>query len=365
MKRERFYWLDWLRFIAALMVMIYHARNDNWGPLNNLNIHDHVGLVKAFFFITRPAVEWVMVFFVLSGFLVGGKTIERVLHQNFDPWAFALDRLTRIWTPLLPVLLLSGAIALWVGVPVSLWVMLGNLLGLQSICCDFFAGNAPLWSLSQETWFYLLAGFTATALTRSRHCWWLYLGLAGILMILSQHHPEFLSCWLMGAFAYGFIPPKKSTGILALGLGLAWLGALLSLLQLDAAKSTAGDLGLSHWLPSQITALEVESLGSALVVANICLLAPVSPFLIKLEGLGTTLAAFSYTLYLIHYPILLLWDHYIPARSPQFDSATFLIFILKVLSCLALAWLWYLPFEAQTSRVRHWLKRRFNQALAP
>ena len=51
--------------------------------------------------------EAVMVFFVLSGFLVGGSTI-RVIKSNSWTWKeYLLQRLTRMWMVLIPALVLG------------------------------------------------------------------------------------------------------------------------------------------------------------------------------------------------------------------------------------------------------------------
>ena len=36
-------------------------------------------------------------------------------------------------------------------------------------------------------------------------------------------------------------------------------------------------------------------------------------------------------------------------------------YLLKIFSCIAVAWLLYLPFEARTATVRKWLHGRFDK----
>jgi peptidoglycan/LPS O-acetylase OafA/YrhL len=95
------------------------------------------------------------------------------------------------------------------------------------------------------------------------------------------------------------------------------------------------------------------------LIASICRIQPTSKLLINVEKVGTSLAAFSYTLYLTHYPILNLWEHFVPQRSPSFTAIPFAIFIAKICSCLLAGWLLYLPFEAKTPAVRTWMRERF------
>jgi peptidoglycan/LPS O-acetylase OafA/YrhL len=103
----------------------------------------------------------------------------------------------------------------------------------------------------------------------------------------------------------------------------------------------------------------MESAGIGLLIASICRVEPTTQTMIRVDKLGTTLAAFSYTLYLTHYPILNLWEHFVPERSPSFTSVSFAIFMAKICSCLLAGWLLYIPFEANTPRVRAWMRERF------
>ena len=74
--RGHLYWLDWLRFTAALMVVAIHSRGGTWVEWGRLTEASQTKLVAIFFAITRTGSESVLVFFVLSGFLVGGKVIS-------------------------------------------------------------------------------------------------------------------------------------------------------------------------------------------------------------------------------------------------------------------------------------------------
>ena len=162
---RRFFWLDWVRFGAAFWVLVFHARNGNWTAWENLEAHFKNKLTLVFFGITRTGPEAVYIFFVLSGFLVGGKVIEKVMLGKFSIRDYVIERTSRLFVPLLPALLFTAGLGRLDCQPISFTQLLGNALGLQNIFCDVFAGNDPLWSLSYEMWFYLLAGFFALTLT--------------------------------------------------------------------------------------------------------------------------------------------------------------------------------------------------------
>ena len=155
---KHFFWLDWMRFIAAFMVVVCHARGYNWVDFGNLPKSEQIFPIRLFFALTRAGLEWVVVFFVLSGFLVGGGVIRRTLDRTFDFSSFAIDRVSRIWVPLIPALILSLVIALVTGYAVSIAELLGNIFALQGIFFQNFAHNMPLWSLSYEVWFYIIIG---------------------------------------------------------------------------------------------------------------------------------------------------------------------------------------------------------------
>ena len=73
------------------------------------------------------------------------------------------------------------------------------------------------------------------------------------------------------------------------------------------------------------------------------------------------LAPFSFTLYVIHYPLLYLIKHLgqpygISHLSPT-DPASMLVYGALFAGIVAFAWLFHLPFEAQTNRLRRFVKR--------
>ena len=70
--KEHFYWLDAIRFIAAFMVLFSHSRNDFFLAYGDLPVEDKGLGTFIFYTLGRLGHEAVIVFFVLSGFLVGG-----------------------------------------------------------------------------------------------------------------------------------------------------------------------------------------------------------------------------------------------------------------------------------------------------
>src|SRR5262249_8689117 len=142
---------------------------------------------KAFYFWTNLGSSAVMVFFVLSGFLVGGSVIKALRDERFTWRAYAITRGSRLYTVLVPAVVIGVAIdafgSNWLGgaspyrVPhygfmlpdsiaaaLTLPIALGNLSFLQEIFVPTVGSNHPLWSLTNEAWYYAAFPFLATIL---------------------------------------------------------------------------------------------------------------------------------------------------------------------------------------------------------
>ena len=297
-----------------------------------------------------------MLFFVLSGFLVGGKVLERTVNNSFDLKAYTLDRVSRIYIPLIPALIFTAVVnCLICGRPFSVLSLLGNLFGLQGIWSQIpaFAGNDPLWTLAYECWFYVLGGLVAIICaggTRAKP-----MALFGIMMvfaIFTRLHASLLFCWCLGAFGYRLIAAKPlAAWWFSAGSLLVVLGACFSQ-YISAHRSSFGP-----FFSSGHVALLILSFGLAAVLPYLAKRKPASSRAIFLEKTGSRLAAFSYTLYLTHHPLLTLWEKYRPVKYTTLEAHTFPWFLAECASCLLVAWLIYLPFEAQTQRVRDWMRR--------
>ncbi len=68
--------------------------------------------ILILFYITRLGFEAVLIFFVLSGLLVGGRAMKRLSAGTFRIKSYVVDRAVRILLPLLASLVLFLPIAL-------------------------------------------------------------------------------------------------------------------------------------------------------------------------------------------------------------------------------------------------------------
>src|SRR5262245_48422284 len=91
--------LDTTRWVAAFAVAFSHVRNFlllDWGDV----AHRSAGYA-AFYFASGFGHISVIIFFVLSGYLVGGKAFEALRAGRFSKRRYLVDRLSRLYPPLL------------------------------------------------------------------------------------------------------------------------------------------------------------------------------------------------------------------------------------------------------------------------
>ena len=165
--------LDWIRGLAALLVLALHGREITWIGLRHysheLSAHNPVDVALAF--LCAPIV-WgsvgVTVFFVLSGYVIHAASASKFLADSdwkLDTGRFYARRLIRIYPVLLGTLALTYALdsvsAMFAPLhdklgPLTLTTLLGNLVSLQSTLVAPFGSNGPLWTLAIEIQFYAL-----------------------------------------------------------------------------------------------------------------------------------------------------------------------------------------------------------------
>lgn len=333
-----------------------HARGSAFVEYGRLLEIDKTLFVTASYALTRLGNEAVIVFFVLSGFLVGGRAFKRIYQGTFSPTDYAIDRFVRIMLPLLPALILTAVVSLIIKGDFSISILIGNIFSLQGVFVPVFEGNGPLWSLSYEVWFYILV-FALGIASIKKEVYFpsivLLISFASIFTVLDS---TYLFCWLIGAMAYITMPSTISKKILMLSI----LGFIYSLLSTqfgsDSISISAGNIG--KYIPSLEVSRILLSLSIAMLIQQILLIKPTNIFTKKIDQAGTTLAAFSYTLYLTHYPILGLMTYFGLERAQTITASTISIYIGIVFICLIVGWILYLLFEKHTNFIRKKIKTK-------
>lgn len=221
--------LDILRGLAALLVCAGHLRAflmvDLW------QIKSPTMMDRMFYLTTGLGHQAVMVFFVLSGYLVGGGVLTAYQSGHWSRLHYILRRMSRLWMVLLPALVLTlafdslgrhwfpsgydgGFQGLYnsgptLSAPTDLraTTFLGNALFLQTISVPRLGTNGPLWSLANEFWYYVLFPLICGIwFLRAWTVRLLYALLAGTLL-----------WWLPAAFVWGGV-------IWVFGVAAFWAG---------------------------------------------------------------------------------------------------------------------------------------------
>ncbi len=344
--------LDWLRFAAALLVMLNHLRVNQFESFSKVACES--GVLKTIFFsVTRVGLEAVVVFFVLSGFLVGGVSLARSWQGKFAIGRYALDRFTRIYVPFVPALMATIVIYLWFGLSVDWREAFINLISLQGVLGPPFSANTSLWSLSYEVWFYIAGGAALVLFSSSaRHRWAAALLVLASVYVFATLSAAYLCVWLLGAAAY-FARRSSKVILCAAGFPVA-IGGLV-LMQLTSVSGEV-DLAAFKWM-GRAAPLLLFGLGLGLLVAAACQVRDNPAAKRKVFQLGTWLAGFSYTLYLMHIPLIVVMEQAgWLQRLTALDLKTFLVFSMNAALILLFSWLFYLPFERNTDRIRKWLR---------
>lgn len=344
--RERtshYEWLDLVRFLAALLVVAGHVRGTVFREYSALATDSRNLAVASFFALSRLGHEAVIVFFVLSGFLVGGRAFERIAQGRFAAGDYAIDRITRIWIPLIPALVLGTAIAGGPAGPVE-WA--GNLLGLQHVLVEPLGGNAPLWSLAYEIWFYALVYAVGRLAASNKMDPIALVILCLFVLVFTKLELQYLACWLIGALFYLKAPRLAATTSLKVGAAISGLAIIGLQLTSD------GSMRMADVPPGSRAGLEILlAVGAGTACAT---LARMKSAIVA--SLAPQVAAMSYTLYLTHYPLLGFMARSGWQRAALVDGRSLAVYGLVLAGTLLAAWLLYLPFERQTGRVRTWLK---------
>jgi peptidoglycan/LPS O-acetylase OafA/YrhL len=347
-------WLDLLRFVAALVVVFVHARGEAFVIYSEL-APGQQGIIPALFYAaTRVGNEAVLLFFVLSGFLVGGKTFQRILNNDFRSTDYAIDRISRIFVPLLPCLLLTTLVGFFLGTPFRAHHLLGNLVFLQGISVPSFGGNDPLWSLAYEVWFYVLA-WTVGILRIGKQFNVLPIAISVLLFVIfTKLQVVYLFCWLLGAIGY-LCPPRRFSPWYVFMACLTTAYAILGI-QLQS-ESDFGPLQSFKWLALSLPVSRLlVAAGATVLIQQVLLLPPMGGFSKWADKTGTRLAAFSYTLYLCHFPVLKLLSSLGMGSSRYLSPYSLGCFAVMILASVFSSWLLYRAFEQHTPEFRHWLK---------
>jgi peptidoglycan/LPS O-acetylase OafA/YrhL len=294
-------YLDGFRGLAALAVFFSHSTDPGitGGFLSRLGSFGD---------------DAVMAFFVLSGYVIAFSAERK--HRTLGDYALA--RLSRLWSVVLPALILTGVIdflvrhwmdfrGLYSGDDAPYTYALSGLFANQIWFLSVFPGsNSPFWSLSFEAFYYVF--FAAVHYLQGRTRW---LAAALILAVAGPKIVVLLPLWLLGVLAHaiGKRSSRQATGwwlwigsIAGLGIYYAFHAKYL----IDRMVPTGERL--DRFINPQLCA---KCLFSILIFMNIAGFRMIQSRFSRLLGLAKRWlrlgGRYSFSLYLYHTPLLILF----------------------------------------------------------
>lgn len=343
---------DILRGAASLAVAAAHA----W----QIILLPYTGVSTGMKVMGGVATWSVGVFFILSGMMIGGSISAQVSRGSFSLLTFAKARFYRIYPPLFFAVVLTVA-CVWVIQSFDLYgaesyKMAGDLgnarpralyswptvIDTLTLVYKLVPGryhlnfNGALWSLSFEVWFYVLAGLlTAVAINRSAVALFLAAALCYQMFCVSDTDtPPFwvLALVWFGGFAYSFSSPGTKVWLADRWLYFVGLALL-------ACLSLAGE-NFMIWIRAPYYGVWQHLL---YISFSVCVGFSMIKFMQqkKLENYWVARffansAAYSYTLYLIHFPLFLFLVSLCRPSLHQFGLAGAGCF--AVVSFIAVIW---------------------------
>jgi peptidoglycan/LPS O-acetylase OafA/YrhL len=364
--------LSHLRWISALVVVLSHIEQ---------NILSRAGSPAGsspfgFGLVTKPLFRQegyghaaVVVFFVLSGFLVGGKLVElagsRAVGRDWP--AYLVDRFTRIFVVLWPALLLTGIVfggLVWL-VPAAPFMQDGNwavdLISpitadhavtrwaaaaflLNELVAPTLDTDGPLWSLAYE-WSYYVIGLAAVLAYRRifSAAALLAVGYGAALVLISVvNQPDVVFS------------------------GLSWLAGLAARLLFDRAalRSRISQIGGVAAVIAVLALQRRYPLPDLALASALALMIAHAGWANWTWGawLGERLAGFSYSLYALHYPLLLavmgaLFAAGLLPHPLAFGPLGFAVAGATLLFIVGTASLFAALTEGQTPKLRRFMMR--------
>jgi peptidoglycan/LPS O-acetylase OafA/YrhL len=333
------------RWFAAFLVVISHLRNllfADYEFIENKNI-----LIQSFYFFTGFGHLAVIIFFVLSGFLIGGSVLSRIKLENFSLTRYCIDRFSRIYM-VFPFTLLIGFLLDWLGYfyfnstgiytnkfnfatagfniyeRLQPEIFLSNFFMLQTIASPTLGSNGPLWSLANEWWYYfcfplMILSFTHKNFYKRLICLIVFFSLS-IMMYNSNEHGNMLfsfSIWIIGSLLW--IKPKKinfKTNF--------YFASLLMIIYACFLRINNSNFFFQNLIFSVLFALMLNSINKS------------NKLIKNMEKINKLMASFSYSLYLVHMPLIIfiiavLSHLHIIGVQMQPIPSTFLVFLLVLI----------------------------------
>ena len=363
-------WLDILRGVAVLLVLVQHAP-----PIDQQVLGWHWWLFLNFKWFGWSGVD---LFFVLSGFLVGGLLCAEYRRDGrIDPSRFLLRRGFKIYPAFYTLLAVTGilqatGLGSW-GVP--LWI--GELFFLQNYVGTIWGHT---WSLAVEEHFYLLiaAFFWIGSRTGMLKRYWLIAGIAAVVMTA----PLICRTWFNTApFEYRthLFPTHLRIDSLAFGVILAsfwhfhrestvdfvrrWRWFLLALTA--ACLAPLGWYAVSDpWMYGPGLTVNAIGFGTALILGMCGAWQLRGVFVSPLSRLFSSIGIRSYSIYLWHLSTLYAVKPLVP-KHWTFESRFYLHTLLYLAGSIMIGFILERLIEVPALQLREHLIPRGGKSVEP
>jgi peptidoglycan/LPS O-acetylase OafA/YrhL len=368
-QNHKYIWLDLIRGMAALEVFLSHLRGFMFKGYTEPG-----GVIKkTFYFITGFPHEAVIIFFVLSGYFITDAVVRAREKNKFSFSGYSLDRLVRLWIVLIPGLVLTlisdkigfhyfshsaayqGTVEFMgrVNVPAHLTVknFIGNLFFVQTILVETFGSNSPLWSLSNEFWYYVMLPLILTLFWRMKISIKLLAlcVLVAVLFFIKISILLYFFVWLVGSLLV-FIKrnlPAPTPVIKRIVFVTGFISFVLFFYKIRMG-------GVLDFKKDFIAALSTAILIYSGLYANIRFEIP--------RKIISFFSGMSYSLYIVHLPLCIFFCAALNKVQIGWSMPALGIYILVALVVFGISVLFWYLFESRYIQLRTYLKNKLMPA---
>lgn len=366
--------LDSIRGIASLYVAIAHCRGSLWVggnefkkmfPVESWGISDY--LMFGGSMLTRLAVEFVIVFFLLSGF-----SIAHSLSGNKSPLPFYKRRFIRIYPSYLVALGWAGLVFLvtryffpqWYDGSMNTFAFIrtnqmNNYFDPVIILKNLFymPGEGfitPFWSLTYEVIFYLLAPFLLRRIN-------IYAAISVLFFAVNMLFPDIINKLQLHIYIHDFLFVYNiyfAAGVVLYAnyeKVVGWFSLISRNVHLTFILLSLGLMyGVNFYLQTESSySFMVSALFSFLLIFYFLKYKTSIPWLMKI-------GKYSYTLYITHLASIFIYlGIYWAIFKPEVPYIlNYFIWMPAVLFCLLMAYIQYILVESRTKELLNRLRKK-------
>ena len=348
-------YLDFIRFLAAVTVFFVHANYDRF-----------TGGLPVLWRLKDFGNDAVMVFFVLSGFVIAyvSDQKEKTLKDYF------VSRFARLYSVAIPALILTlilDHIGLrldfgmydggWFQSDRPAWRLASNALFINELWFTSVRpfSNGPFWSLGYEFWYYAI--FAAACYIKSPLKYLLVLALC---LFIGPKILILFPVWLLGVLVY-YVIKHKPLPELAGWVMFAGSLMLYTFFRIDGYRDflygiTASYINLDFmqymlkWSQEFLSSYIIGVLVAIHFIGAATIAPRLAPLLLASEKPIRYLAGFTFATYLFHYPLL----QFFAAVASYFDNQSVRNAIM-IFGSMAVIWALGTITERRKADIKNWI----------